>query len=79
MIMETTTRVDIGALQAELDVAVADLTGRREAEGAARSAACTALNRVNEIQKKIDKAMHSLKQSTQFAGTDWARRNESKP
>jgi hypothetical protein len=64
-------RTAIEAL-AELENATRELVAVDHAESMARSARTTALNRVNELQKKVNVALAKLRELAPH-GTDWAR------
>ena len=69
---DNTEPLKMDELLNELKEANKGLVDARNAESAARSRACDALNRVNKAQKKIDEQMKALRAEASY-DTDWKR------
>jgi hypothetical protein len=65
-------RIDLAALQADVEEAAAELEARRQEASFARSRESDALNRFNRVAGALDTALLRLRQASP-SGVDWRK------
>lgn len=76
MTTKTDDTIDLGALQREVQEALAEHAAYETAESAARSNTTQAINRLNRAQKALDEAVDKLRKQAAPWNSDWHQRTK---
>jgi hypothetical protein len=71
--MDVENNDTLGSLESAFRNAVAELVQAEKATAIARTAETEALNRVNDIQKRIDAKIAAIRSEPHLRQTDWGR------